>query len=228
MSTAARPAPAGKGAAERAPMPRRIEGMSHTETYLREAAQIAATLDAHAIEALVDLIAEVRSSGGRLFVLGSGGGAAHASHAVCDFRKLAGVEAYSPSDNVGELTARINDEGWDTAYAAWLTGSRIRQGDLVLVFSVGGGDRERNISPNLVAALDVARAAGARIAGIVGRDGGYTARIADAWVIVPTVNPSNVTAHTESFQAVIWHLLVMHPKLQRAPMKWESQEPSGP
>ena len=196
--------------------------MSYAETYLAEAAEIIRRLDPAHIEAVARLLVETRAAGGRLFILGVGGGAGHASHAVNDFRKIAGMEAYSPSDNVSELTARINDEGWETTYAAWLAGSRLRASDLLLVFSVGGGDLERNVSPNLVRALEYARTVGAKIAGVVGRDGGYTARVANACVIVPTVNPQAVTAHTESFQAVVWHLLVSHPEVQVATMKWES------
>lgn len=190
--------------------------------YLSEASQIIQELDGRTIEKMVALIVETRRRGGRIFVLGVGGGAGHASHAVSDFRKIAGIEAYTPADNVSELTARINDEGWETAYAAWLAGSRLCSDDLILVLSVGGGDLERRISPNLVRALEYGRKVGAKIMGIVGRDGGYTARVADACVIIPTVNPQAVTAHTESFQAVIWHLLVSHPEVQTAPMKWES------
>jgi len=196
--------------------------MSYAETYLAEAAEIIRRLDPAHIEAMARLLVETRTAGGRLFILGVGGGAGHASHAVNDFRKIAGMEAYTPSDNVSELTARINDEGWETTYAAWLAGSRLRASDLLLVFSVGGGDLERNVSPNLVRALEYARTVGAKIAGVVGRDGGYTARVANACVIVPTVNPQAVTAHTESFQAVVWHLLVSHPEVQVATMKWES------
>jgi len=190
--------------------------------YLSEASQIIQELDGRTIEKMVALIVETRRRGGRIFVLGVGGGAGHASHAVSDFRKIAGIEAYTPADNVSELTALINDEGWETAYAAWLAGSRLCSDDLILVLSVGGGDLERRISPNLVRALEYGRKVGAKIMGIVGRDGGYTARVADACVIIPTVNPQAVTAHTESFQAVIWHLLVSHPEVQTAPMKWES------
>ena len=196
--------------------------MSYVTKYLSEVTQIIERLDKVAIKKTVDLIVETRARGGRLFILGVGGGAGHASHAVCDFRKIAGMEAYTPSDNVSELTARVNDEGWETAYAAWLAGSRLRRDDLVLVFSVGGGDLERNISPNLVHALEYAREVGAKIIGVVGRDGGYTARVADACVIVPTVNTQVVTAHTETLQAVIWHLVVSHPDVQSASMKWES------
>jgi D-sedoheptulose 7-phosphate isomerase len=160
--------------------------------------------------------------GGGFFFLGVGGGAGHASHAVNDFRKIAGIEAYTPTDNVSELTARINDEGWESVFANWLKGSRLSENDMVFVFSVGGGDLERNISPNLVRALQYAKNVGATICGIVGRDGGYTAQVADACVIIPTVNPDRVTPHTESFQALIWHLLVSHPRLQMSAMKWES------
>lgn len=196
--------------------------MSHVTQYLSEASHIIERFDTDEIEKMIRLLVDTRARGGRLFLLGVGGGAGHASHAVCDFRKIAGIETYAPSDNVAELTARVNDEGWDTTYAAWLAGSHLRADDMILVFSVGGGDLERNISPNLVRALEYARQVGARITGIVGRDGGYTARVADACVIVPTANPHNITAHTESFQALIWHLLVSHPEMQIAPMKWES------
>lgn len=194
----------------------------HVSSYLDETVAIIEELDRDALHALVRLLVAVKHEGGRLFVVGSGGGAAHASHAVCDFRKLAGIEAYSPSDNVAELTARVNDDGWASSYAEWLKRSRFRRGDMLLVFSVGGGDRDRGVSPNLVAAIDLAREVGASIGGVVGRDGGYTARHADACVIVPTVNADAVTPHTEALQAVIWHLLVSHPALQSAAMKWES------
>lgn len=191
-----------------------------SDQYLSETADVLRQLDRAAIEAMAALLARVRDAGGRLFFLGVGGGAGHASHAVNDFRKLAGFEAYAPSDNVSELTARTNDEGWDTAYAAWLAGSRLRKEDCVFVLSVGGGNAERGVSTNLVAAMDFARTAGARIVAIVGRDGGHAARVADVAVIVPTVNPDHVTPHTEAFQAVIWHLLVTHPSLKRAATKW--------
>jgi D-sedoheptulose 7-phosphate isomerase len=190
--------------------------------YLDQVGQVAARLDRGAISRLVDLLADVRQSGGRLFILGVGGSAGNASHAVNDFRKIAGLEAYAPTDNVSELTARINDEGWDTAYANWLKASRLVARDGVLVFSVGGGDAERNVSVNLVRAIEYAKDVGARVGGIVGRDGGFTAKMADACVIVPTVDPATVTPHSEAFQAVIWHLLVSHPRLQAAPAKWES------
>ncbi len=196
--------------------------MSYITKYLSEVAEIIERLDTTTIERMVKLIIDARARGGRLFILGVGGGAGHASHAVCDFRKIAGMEAYAPSDNVSELTARVNDEGWETAYAAWLAGSRLRSDDLVLVFSVGGGDLERNISRNLVRALEYTRDVGAKIVGVVGRSGGYTAKVADACLIVPTVNPHDVTPHTETLQALIWHLLVSHPDVQIASMKWES------
>jgi len=196
--------------------------MSFTTDYLREAAQILARLDIPAIEKILAFLVELRQRQGRLFVLGVGGGAGHASHAVNDFRKIAGIEAYTPTDNVSELTARVNDEGWESVFVNWLKGSHLRSDDMVFVFSVGGGDLERNISPGLVRALEYAREVGATICGVVGRDGGYTARVADACVIVPTVNPGTVTPHTESFQALVWHLLVSHPALQAFPMKWES------
>jgi D-sedoheptulose 7-phosphate isomerase len=190
--------------------------------YLDQVGQVAAGLDRGAINRLVDLLVDVRQSGGRLFILGVGGSAGNASHAVNDFRKIVGLEAYAPTDNVSELTARINDEGWDTAYANWLKASRLVARDGVLVFSVGGGDAERKVSVNLVRAIEHAKAVGARVGGIVGRDGGFTAKNADACVIVPTVDPETVTPHSEAFQAVIWHLLVSHPRLQAAPAKWES------
>jgi len=196
--------------------------MNYTEQYLAEAVQIAEQLSGEAIEGMVALLAETRTRGGRLFILGVGGSAANASHAVNDFRKIVGLEAYTPTDNVAELTARTNDDGWASVFEGWLRVSRLRADDLILVFSVGGGSLEKNISPNLVSALQYARSVGARIIGIVGRDGGFTARVADACVIVPTVNPENVTPHSEAFQAVIWHLLVSHPLLKASPTKWES------
>jgi D-sedoheptulose 7-phosphate isomerase len=196
--------------------------VTFTQSFLAEARTVIDRLDVESIERMAQLIAETREGGGRLFVLGVGGGAGHASHAVNDFRKLAGLEAYCPTDNVSELTARTNDEGWATVFEGWLRGSRLRAGDLVLVFSVGGGSESANVSQNLVAALRHARRVGARIAGIVGRDGGYTATIADVCVIVPTVNAAHVTPHTESFQAVVWHLLVSHPAVKREQTKWES------
>jgi D-sedoheptulose 7-phosphate isomerase len=196
--------------------------MTYARQHLKEAAEIIDRLDADAIERMVEVLANVRSQGGRLFFLGVGGSAGNCSHAVNDFRKLAGFEAYAPTDNVSELTARTNDEGWDTVFAAWLAGSRLRPEDGVFVLSVGGGSVEKNVSANLVRALEHSRTVGASIVGIVGRDGGYTARVADVCVIVPTVNPETITPHSEAFQAVVWHLLVSHPRLKTAPTKWES------
>jgi D-sedoheptulose 7-phosphate isomerase len=196
--------------------------MTYIEQYLDEAVEILTHLDRIALERMVDLLVNVREQGGRLFILGVGGGAGHASHAVCDFRKIGGMEAYAPSDNVSELTARINDDGWDSAYGNWLQVSRINAKDVVLVFSVGGGDAQRNISTNLVRALQCAKQAGAKVCGIVGRDGGFTAQVADACVLIHVANSDTVTPHTEAFQALVWHLLVSHPKLKAAPMKWES------
>jgi len=193
-----------------------------TDQYLAEARAIIDSLDKTSIERLADELAAVRHRAGRLFILGVGGSAANASHAVNDFRKLAGMEAYAPTDNVSELTARTNDEGWSTVFAAWLRTSRLRSDDLVLVLSVGGGSDDPSVSPNLVEALRYAKSAGCRVAGIVGRDGGYTAKVADVTVIVPTINPEHVTPHTEAFQPMIWHLLVSHPKLKAAPTRWES------
>jgi D-sedoheptulose 7-phosphate isomerase len=200
--------------------------MSYTAQYLEEATQILGQIDHKPIERMLELLTEVRRQKGRIFFLGVGGGAGNASHAVNDFRKIAGIESYAPTDNVSELTARINDDGWDTAYTNWLQGSHLRQQDAVFVFSVGGGDAERNISSNLVNALRFAQQVGAKICGVVGRDGGFTARVSDACLIVPTVDPETVTPHTESFQAVIWHLLVSHPRLKATEMKWESLQPA--
>ncbi|HKW89155.1 MAG TPA: HAD-IIIA family hydrolase [Candidatus Acidoferrales bacterium] len=204
-----------------------IESASYATRHLRESIEILKTIDAKAIEQIAELLAKVREQGGRLFFIGVGGGAGHASHAVCDFRKIAQFEAYAPSDNVSELTARVNDEGWDTAYANWLRGSRLCGNDSVFVFSVGGGDAARNVSSNLVRALEFAQTVGAKICGVVGRDGGYTARVADACVVVPVVNPATITPHTESFQALLWHLLVSHPRLKASETKWESMQPSS-
>jgi D-sedoheptulose 7-phosphate isomerase len=195
---------------------------SFSQSYLEESAEIVRRLDASAIEAVAGGLAGVRAGGGRLFILGVGGSAGHAGHAVNDFRKLCGFEAYAPTDNVSELTARVNDDGWDTCFVEWLRGSRLRAEDGVLVLSVGGGSREKNVSVNLVRSLELARAVRAKVFGIVGRDGGYTKQVADACVLVPTVSPDRVTPHTEGFCAVVWHLLVSHPALQRAPTKWES------
>ena len=196
--------------------------MSFTATFISEATQILAKLDVAAIDRIVERLAQVREQGGRLFFLGVGGSAANCSHAVNDFRKIAGFEAYAPTDNVSELTARTNDEGWETVFVTWLRGSRLNKTDAIMVFSVGGGDLERNISPNLVRAVQHAKEVGATVLGIVGRNGGYTAKVADACVVVPTVNPENITPHSEAFQAVIWHLLVSHPALKAAQTKWES------
>jgi D-sedoheptulose 7-phosphate isomerase len=196
--------------------------MSHTSEYLADAARILGLLDQEAIERVVTLLAELRHRGGRLFFLGVGGSAANCSHAVNDFRKIAHIETYAPTDNVSELTARTNDDGWETVFVNWLRGSRLSADDMVFVLSVGGGDLERNISPNLVWGLQYAKEVGATICGIVGRTGGYTARVADACVIVPTVRADTVTPHAEAFQGVIWHLLVSHPALKAVETKWES------
>jgi len=198
---------------------------SYAETHLKEAAEVIRRLDVAAIERVAALLAQLRDGGGRLFFLGVGGSAANCSHAVNDFRKIAGIEAYAPTDNVSELTARTNDEGWASVFVEWLKTSRLSGKDVLFVFSVGGGNLEKNISPNLVLALQHARQVGARVVGVVGRDGGYTAKVADACVIVPTVNPDNVTPHTEAFQAVVWHLLVSHPALKARQTKWESTGP---
>jgi D-sedoheptulose 7-phosphate isomerase len=194
----------------------------YVQSYLREAEAICTKLSQPEIERIVEGLVRLRADGGRLFILGVGGSAANASHAVNDFRKIANIESYTPTDNVSELTARINDDGWDQSYVRWLMGSRLRRGDAVLVFSVGGGDAERHVSNNLVESLRLAREVGAKIYGIVGRDGGFTAKVADACVIVPTVNSKTVTPHTEAFQAVVWHLIVSHPALAANEMKWES------
>ena len=196
--------------------------MSYTTTHLNEAARIIGLLDEAVIERVAELLAASRARGGRLFFLGVGGSAGNCSHAVNDFRKLAGFEAYTPTDNVSELTARTNDEGWETIFEAWLKGSRLRAEDVVFVFSVGGGSLEKNISPNLVRAVHYAKHVGATIVGIIGRDGGYTATVADACVIIPTVNSETITPHAEAFQAVVWHLLVSHPSLKMSATKWES------
>jgi D-sedoheptulose 7-phosphate isomerase len=195
--------------------------MSYAIKHLAEAVEIIHQLDTQCIERLAGELVELRSSGGRLFFLGVGGSAANCSHAVNDFRKIVGIESYAPTDNVSELTARTNDEGWETVFAEWLKTSRLSPNDAIFVLSVGGGNLEKNISPNLVRALEHAKQVGAKILGIVGRDGGYAARVGDAVVIVPTVNPENVTPHSEAFQAVIWHLLVSHPALKAKETKWE-------
>ena len=196
--------------------------MTFTAQFLAEAGEILRLVNQESVEAVAGLLADCRARGGRLFILGVGGSAANASHAVNDFRKICGMEAYAPTDNVSELTARVNDEGWGGVFEGWLRVSRLRPSDAVLVFSVGGGDLEKQVSPNLVAAIDYAKAIGAKVAGIVGRDGGYTRKAADACILVPTVNPQHITPHTEAFQAVLWHLLVTHPALKTAETKWES------
>ena len=196
--------------------------MDFINQYFTEAKEIIDKIDRTQILKMVSIINETRDKKGRLFILGVGGGAGHASHAVNDFRKICGIESYTPTDNVSELTARVNDDGWETAYVNWLKISNLNQNDMLLVFSVGGGNLEKNISVNILKSLEFANQVGAKICGVVGRDGGYTAQVADACVIVPLINPETVTPHTESFQAVIWHLLVSHPDLQRYEMKWES------
>ena len=201
--------------------------MSYAVQHLKETAEIAGKIDPADCERCVAELRGVRERGGRLFVLGVGGGAGNASHAVNDFRKIAGLECYAPTDNVSELTARTNDEGWASVFAEWLRGSRLNAKDAVLVLSVGGGDLDRNVSPNLVVALKFAKQVGARVIGLVGKDGGYTAKVADACVIVPTVNPGNVTPHAEAFQAVLWHLFVSHPDLKVNQTKWESVSPAA-
>jgi D-sedoheptulose 7-phosphate isomerase len=202
-----------------------MSGSGYAREHLRETAEIVARLDADEIERAAEVLDAARAKGGRLFILGVGGSAANASHAVNDFRKIAGFEAYAPTDNVSELSARTNDDGWASVFVEWLKGSRLRAGDAVLVFSVGGGNLEKNVSPNLVSALKLAKEVGAAVVGVVGRDGGYTRTVADACVVIPTVNPANVTPHTEAFQGVVWHLLVSHPRLKRAQTKWESTKP---
>lgn len=196
--------------------------MSYVINYLGEMHQVINRLDLNTIEKMIDQLIELRENGGRLFFLGVGGGAGNATHAVNDFRKIAGFETYTPVDNISELTARVNDDGWQTVFVNWLKGSRIGSSDGIFVFSVGGGDEEKDISTNIVEALKYAKSVGAKIFGIVGRDGGYTAKVADACVIIPTVNPNNITAYTEAFQAVIWHLIVCHPSIKISEMKWES------
>lgn len=196
--------------------------VSFTRGFLAESIRILQELDPTTIERMATGLGAVRDGGGRLFILGVGGSAGHASHAVNDFRKLCAFEAYAPTDNVSELTARVNDEGWDTSFSEWLKVSRVSSKDAILVFSVGGGNKEKNISPNLVVALDFAQNAGAKIFGIVGKDGGHTARVSNACVIIPTASPERITPHTEGLCAVVWHLLVSHPALKRAPTKWES------
>lgn len=196
--------------------------MTFTESFLRESCEILSAIDPDALERMAVGLEAVREAGGRLFILGVGGSAGHASHAVNDFRKICGFEAYTPTDNVSELTARINDEGWDDCFAAWLVGSRVRSDDGLLIFSVGGGDDQAGVSRNLIRAIVVAQEKGARVYGIVGRDGGYTAKRADACVVIPPLHGDRVTPHTEGLAAVLWHLLVSHPALKMVQTKWES------
>lgn len=196
--------------------------MDFIKNFLAETKEIVGNLDINQISAAVDLLEKTRTNAGRLFILGVGGSAANASHAVNDFRKIVGIEAYAPTDNVSELTARTNDEGWATIFSKWLEISRLKINDLLLVLSVGGGNVEKNVSPNLVCALQYAKKIGTKIIGIVGRDGGYTAKVADVCILIPTINAENITPHTEAFQAVVWHLLVSHPKLKMVQTKWES------
>lgn len=196
--------------------------MSYARQHLNEAIEIIQKIDADAIERMADLLAGIKAEGGRIFFLGVGGSAGNCSHAVNDFRKIVGIESYAPTDNVSELTARANDEGWTTIFVEWLKTSKLMASDAVFVLSVGGGNLEKNISPNLVAALNFAKTVGARVTGVVGRDGGYTAKVADVCVVIPTVNAETITPHSEAFQAVVWHLLVSHPKLKAYPTKWES------
>jgi D-sedoheptulose 7-phosphate isomerase len=196
--------------------------MSYAAQHMKEAVEIIQKMDVAAIEKVADLLATVKTDGGRIFFLGVGGSAGNCSHAVNDFRKIVGIESYAPTDNVSELTARTNDEGWASVFVEWLKVSKLQAKDALFIFSVGGGNLEKNISPNLVEAIKLAKSIGAKVTGVVGRDGGYTAQAADACVIVPTVNPETITPHSEAFQAVVWHLLVSHPKLKVNQTKWES------
>ncbi|MDA8915103.1 SIS domain-containing protein [Alphaproteobacteria bacterium] len=196
--------------------------MSYAQQHLNEAVEIIQQMDANTIEQMADLLATVKAENGRVFFLGVGGSAGNCSHAVNDFRKIVGIESYAPTDNVSELTARTNDEGWETVFVEWLKTSNLRENDALFILSVGGGNLEKNISPNLVEALKLAKTVGAKVTGIIGRDGGYTTQVADVCMIVPTVNPDNITPHSEAFQAVVWHLLVSHPKLKSNQTKWES------
>jgi len=195
---------------------------SYISRYLEEVGQIAKQIDQKQVKGIIDVLIETRRNNGRLFILGVGGSAGNATHAVNDFRKIANIECYTPTDNVSELTARVNDDGWDTSFSRWLEGSRLRKGDALLVFSVGGGNLEKNVSANIVNALDLAKKVGAKITGVVGRDGGYTAKVGDAVVIVPTISDDTVTPHAEAFQAVVWHMIVSDPQLKENEMKWES------
>ena len=195
---------------------------AYVADYLKEVHSVVDGLDKNEIEKMIQLLIDVREENGRLFFLGVGGGAGNAAHAVNDFRKICGIESYAPTDNVSELTARVNDDGWDTSFVNWLKGSKLRKEDGVFVFSVGGGNAEKNISMNLIKSLEYAKEVKAKVFGVVGRDGGYTAKVADACVLIPTVNPETVTPHTEAFQAVVWHLIVSHPAMKVHEMKWES------
>jgi D-sedoheptulose 7-phosphate isomerase len=199
-----------------------LPAIDYIHEYLQQVQEIAAKLDAQAIGRMIEILIKTRESGGRFFFLGVGGGAGHASHAVNDFRKIAGIECYAPTDNVSELTARINDDGWDSCFANWLRGSRLAGKDVVFVFSVGGGNPDHRVSMNLVASLALAKQTGTRILGVVGRDGGYTAQVADVCLVIPTLSAETVTPHTEEFQAVVWHLIVSHPRLRAHEMRWES------
>jgi D-sedoheptulose 7-phosphate isomerase len=203
-------------------MEKKMSHVDYIKTYLSEVATIAQSLDENQIKAMVDILLDIREKKGRLFILGVGGGAGNAGHAVNDFRKIVNIESYAPTDNVSELTARVNDDGWESTFENWLKVSRLGKQDGILVFSVGGGNLEKNISANIVSALKLAKAAGARVIGVVGRDGGYTAKVADACVVVPPINQETITPHTEAFQSVVWHLLVSHPALKVQEMKWES------
>ncbi len=196
--------------------------MNYIDKYLDEAHRIIDSVDKDAVNKIIGFLITIRENSGRLFILGVGGGAGHASHAVNDFRKICGIEAYAPTDNVSELTARVNDEGWDTAYVNWLKISNLNKNDMIFVFSVGGGNAEKDISLNIIKSLQLAKEVGAKVCGVVGRDGGYTAQVADACVIIPSFNSATITPQTEGFQAVVWHLIVSHPKLQKFEMKWES------
>ncbi len=199
-----------------------MSATEYTLRYLKEVQELAAGIDPLRVDKMVEILRETRENEGRLFFIGVGGGAGHAGHAVNDFRKIAGIECYAPTDNVSELTARINDDGWDTSYANILRGSRLRAGDTLFIFSVGGGNLEKNVSANIVQSLKLAKEVGAKVLGVVGRDGGYTAQVADACIVIPTLTPDTVTAHAEEFQAVVWHLIVSHPGLKKNEMKWES------
>jgi len=196
--------------------------MNYIDKYLDEAHKIIDSLDKFTIKKMIDLLITIRNNNGRLFILGVGGGAGHASHAVNDFRKICGIEAYAPTDNVSELTARVNDDGWETAYVNWLKISKLNKNDMIFIFSVGGGNSEKNISLNIVKSLQLAKEIGAKVCGVVGRDGGFTAQVADACIIIPSLDSATITPQTEGFQAVVWHLIVSHPKLQKFEMKWES------